>query len=82
MIFDVTKNHTFQAHYIWVKRGIMRIGTPQNPYTNKATIVLHGEKDARYLVLDPDASGNKMLAVTGELQFYGNATDNVWTKLT
>jgi hypothetical protein len=23
-----------------------------------------------------------MLAVTGELSFYGNITDNVWTKLT
>ena len=61
----MTKNHTFQAHYIWVKRGIMRIGTPQTPFTNQATIILHGEKDARYLVLDNDASGNKMLAVTG-----------------
>jgi hypothetical protein len=34
------------------------------------------------LVLDPDASGNKMLAVTGALEFYGKPIKNVWTKLT
>lgn len=34
------------------------------------------------MVLDPDASGNKMLAVTGELEFYGKQITNVWTRLT
>lgn len=34
------------------------------------------------MVLDPDASGNKMLAVTGTLQLYGKQINNVWTKLT
>ncbi len=33
-------------------------------------------------MLDPDASGNKMLAVTGTLQLYGKPINNVWTKLT
>ncbi len=43
---------------------------------------MHGSKDDHYLVLDPDASGNKMLAVTGGLEFYGNAPKNIWTRLT
>ena len=32
-----------------------------------ATIVLHGEKDSTYMVVDQDASGNKMMVVTGAL---------------
>lgn len=43
----------------------MKIGSPEEPYLNQAKIVLHGEKADEYLVLDEDASGNKMLAVTG-----------------
>jgi hypothetical protein len=33
-------------------------------------------------VLDPDASGNKMFAVTGALELYGKPINNIWTKLT
>ena len=43
---------------------------------------MHGNKEDRYLVLDPDASGNKMLAVTGGLEFYGIQPQNSWSKLT
>lgn len=82
LMFDVNMNHTFEAHYIWVRKGAFKLGTSSAPYLNQATIILHGEKDDRYLVLDPDASGNKMLAVTGELEFYGKPINNVWTKLT
>jgi hypothetical protein len=32
-----------------------------------AEIVLHGKKEDSFLVIDPDASGNKLLAVTGGL---------------
>lgn len=42
LMFDVNLNHTFEAHYIWVKKGIMKIGSPEAPYTNLATIILHG----------------------------------------
>lgn len=47
-----------------------------------ATIVLHGEKDSPYMVIDADASGNKMMVVTGGLEFYGMVTDNIWNRLT
>lgn len=42
LMFDVNLNHTFEAHYIWVRKGIMKIGSPEAPYTNIATIILHG----------------------------------------
>lgn len=45
----------------------MRIGDEDSPFTNNANIILHGTKNSTYLTIDPDASGNKMLAVTGGL---------------
>lgn len=33
------------------------------------------------MVVDPDASGNKMLTVTGGLQFYGIQPQTAWTRL-
>lgn len=34
------------------------------------------------MVVDQDSSGNKMMVVTGGLEFYGNVTDNIWNRLT
>jgi hypothetical protein len=67
LIFDRTRDNKFEAHYIWVKQGIIRIGAADSPFTKNANIILHGGKNDSYLVIDPDASGNKMLAVTGGL---------------
>jgi hypothetical protein len=71
LIFDRSRDNTFQAHYIWVKQGIIQIGSATSPFAKKANIILHGAKNDSYLVVDPDASGNKMLAVNGGLEFYG-----------
>lgn len=56
---------TFQAKTIWVNQGGIFIGKSTEPFPNKATIILNGEKDDPYTVIDAGASGNKMLAVTG-----------------
>jgi hypothetical protein len=34
------------------------------------------------LVIDANASGNKILVNTGGLKFFGNPPKNVWTRLT
>ncbi len=26
LMFDVNKDHIFEAHYIWVKKGVLKIG--------------------------------------------------------
>ena len=66
--FDETREASvLQAHYIWVSQGILRAGSDTTPFTSKIDIILHGEKEDDYLVVDPNASGNKMLAVTGGL---------------
>jgi hypothetical protein len=67
LLYFEFKDLTFQANTIWVQQGGIFIGTPTKPYTYKANIILNGNKDDRFTVLDPDASGNKMLAVTGAL---------------
>jgi hypothetical protein len=67
LIFDRTRDNKLEAHYIWVKMGTIKIGEPDIPFTRKADIILHGSKNDKYLVIDGEASGNKMLAVTGGL---------------
>lgn len=63
--FDRTRDNKFEAHYIWVKNGIIRIGSKLNPFLNQATIILHGSKSDNKMVIDGSASGSKVLAVTG-----------------
>lgn len=82
LIFDRTRDNIFQSKYIWVKKGIIKIGSEDSPFSKKANIILHGSKNDSYLVIDPDASGNKMLAVTGGLEFYGVQPQTPWTRLT
>ena len=63
--FDRSRDNLFQANKIWVQKGKIKIGSEDNPFETKAEIILHGNKDDRYMVIDDAASGNKMLAVTG-----------------
>jgi hypothetical protein len=44
LYFDVNKDITLDAVYIFVKGGIMQIGTHEEPYEKKATITLHGDR--------------------------------------
>ena len=44
LYFDVNKDITLDAVYIFVKGGIMQIGTHEEPYEKKATIPLHGDR--------------------------------------
>lgn len=72
---------TFQANTIWVQQGGILIGTPTKPYTYQASIILNGNFNDNYTVLDSGASGNKMLAVTGAFQVYAAPPSVTWTRL-
>ena len=80
--FDATRDNKFEAHYIWINQGSLEVGKSNLPFTKKANIILHGNKEDSYMVIDPDASGNKMLAVTGSLELYGKVPSTVWTRMT
>lgn len=45
LIFDRTRDNVFQAHKIWVKQGIIRIGSQDSPFSKSANIILHGTKN-------------------------------------
>jgi len=40
-----------------------------------------GNKDTNYLVIDPTASGNRMIGVAGAMEFYGITPSHSWSKL-
>ena len=42
LIFDNTRSLTLEAKYIWVKKGVLRIGSQTVPYSQIANIILHG----------------------------------------
>ncbi len=71
LVFDNTQDLTLQSHYIWVNKGTIRVGSESMPYSQTANIILHGEKNDFQMVIDKSASGNKILAVTGGLELYG-----------
>ncbi len=79
LIFDDTQpNVHLQANYIIVKGGNLTIGTPDKPYTNKATITLHGKPTA----LDLPMYGAKALGVReGVVQMYGQPKVPTYTTL-
>lgn len=67
---------------MWVHTGKLLIGTKEKPYSKKAEIVLHGEKDDDTLAIDNGIEGsNKILAINGEALIYGKTSNNSYTYL-
>ena len=74
---DPSYQATFDARYIFVKDGLLEIGTEEKPYMSKLTITMHGEK------YDPAMPlfGKKSIGVTfGTLDIHG-APKLSWTEL-
>ena len=55
------KDLTFNATYIWVAGGSFSVGTEDDPFLQRATITLHGD---RWYTIELPFIGSKMLAVT------------------
>ena len=62
---------TIKANTIWVKTGQFFIGDEENPFPNKVTIILDGEREDDTVPITSIETGNKVLANTGEVKFYG-----------
>ncbi|XP_072034167.1 fibrocystin-L-like [Amphiura filiformis] len=80
LIFDDEQaSITLQAEYILiVDGGCLQIGTEQEPFTNKATIKMHGNPRSKELPL----YGAKVIAVrNGTLDLHGNPVPVTWTHL-
>ena len=77
---DADPNHErfFDAHYIFVNKGLMEVGTEEFPYTSKITITMHSSVEDPYIPI----YGNKVIGVRyGTLDMHGPVRDVVWTKL-
>lgn len=61
-----------RSEKIFVRAGEFFIGTEEQPFKNEATITLMGEQEAETLKLTGTVDGsNKVLGVTGKVEFYG-----------
>ena len=73
---DPTHQRSFDAHYIFVRNGMMEVGTEEFPYTSKITITMHSE------LLDPflPIYGNKVIGCRYcTLDMHGPVREPSWT---
>ena len=79
MIFDPKKDGlVLNSEYILLLDGTLELGTEEEPYLNRATIMLHGHVHCIELPL----FGCKVLGVRkGSLQLHGKPVNNTWTHL-
>ena len=67
-----TQDLTLRSRYIFVRAGQLVIGNKTNPFLKNANIILYGEYSSREIVFASAVeAGNKILANTNLLSFYG-----------
>jgi hypothetical protein len=72
-----------KAKHIFVRAGELYIGNVSEPFEAKATITLYGEKANEHIVFDGAVeAGNKLIANTGKIFFYGKQRENRVSRLT
>jgi len=75
---DPTHERFFSAHYIFVRNGMMEVGTEEFPYTSKITITMHGNVESPYIPI----YGNKVIGIRqGTLDMHGPERIPTWTML-
>ena len=78
IVFSDEADYTFDAHYVFIRQGIFRAGTPERPYTRKLTITMHGSRADTQL----PTYGNKNIALReGILDLNGVPRTPTWTFL-
>jgi parallel beta-helix repeat protein len=78
---DADSNHErfFDAEYIFISmHALMEVGTPENRYTSKLTITMHGTRESPQI----PTYGNKGIFVRhGQLDIHGAERTPTWTEL-
>jgi hypothetical protein len=81
-IDNVQPKYTIVAKSIWVRGGTLVAGTSSDAYTKNLEIILEGNRDSNYLIIDDIVdAGNKILAVTSRLELYGLSPATKFTRL-
>ena len=76
-------DHQIQAQLIFVRKGELIVGNKTNPFTGNANFILHGQRSDRDIYFHDKMfeGGNKVIANTGKLNFYGALVDVKFTRL-
>ena len=75
---DLTHHRTFDAEYVFVKKGRFEVGTEENPYKSKLTITMHGDVSSPEIPI----YGNKGIFVReGTIDMHGVQRTPTWTSL-
>jgi hypothetical protein len=67
-----------------IRGGEFYIGTKEKPFTNKATITLHGDRNEETIAIEDQGieAGSKIIANIGRLNMYGKQRSFKMTRLT
>ena len=80
LVFADDFDQTFDAYYVFIRKGKFTIGTEDNPRVNKLELTMHGD---RWNTPEIPTYGNKVIAVReGEIDIHGTERSVVWTVLT
>lgn len=78
LVFDNTTDITVECTYIMINYGKLVIGTPEYPYTKKATIRLWGNR----LTPEIPVHGSKVIALRyGAIDMHGIPRTPTWTRV-
>ena len=77
LIFD-DKDLTFDAYYVVVRGGSVKVGTWEKPFTKKAVITMHGTLWTRFL---PEFGNKGFGAHKGTIDIHGIPRKPTWTLL-
>lgn len=73
---------TLNTYLLYVRAGELLIGSEDAPYSNKASIILHGSSNDETFVLSPTLEVyNKVFVTAGRVAFYGQPRTKTITRL-
>lgn len=82
LIADDTRDVNITANFIHIRAGNFSAGSSSNPFSHKLTIQINGNKQTTPFLIDPFLSANKLFAVTGFLNLYGQSPAKTISTLT
>lgn len=82
LVADDTRDVNITANFIHIRAGNFTAGSKTSPFLHKLTFQINGQKTTTTFIIDDILTANKLFAVTGSLNLFGNAPNTVSTYLT
>ena len=78
IMWEDEKDMTFDAWFIMVREGQLKIGSPEKPHMHNLTVTLYGDRESKML----PGFGNKAIMIhNGQIDIHGKPLDTTWTEL-